>query len=160
MPSTPGRRNQEQLKLLRERPGFMIRRAHQIATSIFLDASSEFGSTTTQFGVLTVLLSASGIDQITVARRLGLDRSTAGSVLRTLEEGGFVTRIVGPDRRRRCLALTQAGHERLEALRDCAAVALQRLLEPLTAEEADTLRLLLRKLTSAHNEQSRVPLVD
>ena len=143
-----------------ERPGFMIRRAHQIATSIFLEASASLGATTTQYGMLTVLSSATGIDQITAARRLGLDRSTAGTVLKTLEEGGFVTRVVGPDRRRRCLELTDAGRERLEALHDCAAVALDRLLEPLTPEEARTLGHLLRKLTTAHNQRSRVPMMD
>ena len=156
MAATPA---DEDLHALYERPGFMIRRAHQIATSLFLDASAPLGATTTQYGALTVLNAAPGIDQITVARRLGLDRSTAGTVLRSLEDGGYVVRVVGPDRRRRLLELTDPGRERLQALHRSAAEALRRLLEPLTAEEADTLRLLLGKLTSAHNGTSRVPLV-
>lgn len=161
MVPTAGHEPDDPLRQLYDRPGFMIRRAHQVATSIFLDAAAEFGSTTTQFGVLTVLASsAAGIDQITVARRLGLDRSTAGTVLRTLEQGGFVTRVVGPDRRRRMLELTDAGRERLAALGQCAGVALHHLLEPLTPSEAATLCRLLRKLTAAHNARSRVPLVD
>ena len=148
------------LRLLYERPGFMIRRAHQIATSIFLEASAAYGATTTQYGVLIVVRSIPGIDQITVARRLGLDRSTAGTVLSILEEGGYITRVVGPDRRRRCLELTDAGRERLDQLHSCAAEALDRLLGPLTADEANTLTALLHKLTTAHNETSRVPLED
>lgn len=160
MPSTPERDAHDALRQLYERPGFMIRRAHQLATAIFLDAAAELGCTTTQFGVLTVLSAGEAIDQITVARRLGLDRSTTGSVVRTLEAGGFVTRVVGPDRRRRVLALTDAGHARMVALRHCAAVARDRLLEPLTGEEAEALCRLLGKLTTAHNAQSRVPLID
>lgn len=149
----------ESLRALYQRPGFMLRRAHQIATSIFLDASAPLGVTTTQYGVLTLLSAAPGSDQITVARRLGLDRSTTGTVLRILEEGGYVRRVVGPDRRRRLLELTEAGHRRLQALDRPAADALHRLMEPLTAEEAETLQHLLLKLTLAHNETSRVPLM-
>ncbi|MGI4954961.1 MAG: MarR family winged helix-turn-helix transcriptional regulator [Janthinobacterium lividum] len=140
------------------RPGFMIRRAHQIATSLFVEAAGPLGATTTQYGVLTVLRCQPGIDQITLARRLGLDRSTAGSVLRTLEATGLVTRVTGPDRRRRTLQLTAAGDARLAALQSAAALALERLLAPLTASEAETLRRLLDKLTGAHNSTARVPL--
>jgi len=160
MPETYQGDDGEQLRLLYERPGFMIRRVHQIATSIFLDASAELGATTTQYGVLTVLKSYSGIDQITLARRLGVDRSTAGAVLRTLEDAGYVSRVVASDRRRRNLESTSTGHARLEALHRCAAEAIRRLLDPLTMEEATTLRRLLQKLILAHNTESRVPLID
>ena len=160
MPATPQPPGIDQLQALYERPGFMIRRAHQIATSVFLEASARFGCTTTQYGVLTVLQCQPCIDQITLARRLGLDRSTAGSVVSTLEKAGHITRVVGPDRRRRTLKLTQAGSERLTALHDCAAEAVTRLLEPLTAAEDEMLRMLLGKLTRAHNSVSRVPLDD
>lgn len=160
MPSTPQPSGIDPLQSLYARPGFMLRRAHQIATSIFLQASAPLGATTTQYGVLTVLQCQPGIDQITLARRLGLDRSTAGSVVSTLERTGYITRVVGPDRRRRTLELTPAGSERLTALHDHAADAVSRLLAPLTADEADTLCTLLGKLTRAHNGASRVPLDD
>jgi DNA-binding MarR family transcriptional regulator len=138
----------------------MIRRAHQIATSIFLETTAALGATTTQYGVMTILSNAPGIDQITLARRLGLDRSTAGTVIKNLEQGGFVGRVVGPDRRTRCLELTASGHERLIVLRECAEIALNRLLEPLLTEERESLSYLLRKLTTAHNSESRVPVMD
>lgn len=160
MPPTPQPSGIDPLQALYARPGFMLRRAHQIATSIFLQASAPLGATTTQYGVLTVLQGQPGIDQITLARRLGLDRSTAGSVVSTLERTGYISRVVGPDRRRRTLELTQAGNERLAALHGHAADAVSRLLAPLTPAEADTLRMLLGKLTRAHNGISRVPLDD
>ena len=148
------------LQTLYERPGFMIRRAHQIATSIFAEVAAPLGATTTQYGVLTVLSVCSDLDQISLARRMGLDRSTAGSVLQILERNGYVLRVVGADRRRRTLELTQAGRDRLVVLQACATEALTRLLEPLTPAEADSLCALLTKLTQAHNETSRVPISD
>lgn len=157
-PSVPA--DLDPLQALYRRPGFMIRRAHQIATSLFLEASADLGATTTQYGVLTMLQCQPGIDQITLARRLGLDRSTAGSVVFTLERSGAISRVVGPDRRRRSLELTEAGRNRLTALHDCAALAVKRLLGPLTDAEGMVLCELLEKLTRAHNAASRVPLTD
>ena len=70
---------------LYRRPGFMIRRAHQIAVSLFLEETGELGITTTQYGILVLLKHHDGIDQITVSKLLGLDRSTTGTVLEKLE---------------------------------------------------------------------------
>lgn len=158
MPEPPQHPGPSELERFYGRPGFMIRRAHQIATSIFLDAAAELGATPTQYGVLTVLHCRPGIDQITVARLLGLDRSTTGSVLRTLEAAGQVIRVVGPDRRRRALHLTASGTAHLGALHQSAASAVEQLLAPLDAPERTTLLRLLGKLTGVHNRTSRVPL--
>src|SRR5262245_51841879 len=88
----------------------MIRRAHQIAVGLFLEETGELGITPTQYGVLYLLKHRPGIDQITVAKSFGLDRSTAGLVLTKLEQAGFVGRSIGEhDRRRRSLVLTRAG---------------------------------------------------
>jgi MarR family transcriptional regulator, lower aerobic nicotinate degradation pathway regulator len=70
---------------LYRRPGFMIRRAHQIAVSLFLDETGELGITNRQYGILFALKQKPGIDQISVARLLGLDRSTTGMVIKKLE---------------------------------------------------------------------------
>src|SRR5262249_34567494 len=56
-----------------------------------------------------------GIDQISVARLLGLDRSTTGMVIKKLEQAGLVGRTVGArDRRRTNLTPTRAGGRMLE----------------------------------------------
>ena len=78
MPKSP-------LDQLYRRPGFLIRRAHQTAVSIFLEQTGALGITNRQYGILLVLKHRPGIDQITVAKLLGLDRSTTGMVLATLE---------------------------------------------------------------------------
>ena len=94
----------ERLAELYGRPGFMIRRAHQITIAVFQAHAGECGLTNTQFGVLYVLKRYPRIDQVTLAKLLRLDRSTTGTVVATLESRGFVARDVGrADRRRRML---------------------------------------------------------
>ena len=77
------------LDQLYRRPGFLIRRAHQIAVSLFLEETGDLGITNRQYGILLVLKRQPKIDQITVAKLLGLDRSTTGMVLTKLEAGGI-----------------------------------------------------------------------
>ena len=100
----------ESLEDLYRRPGFMIRRAHQIAVAIFLEEARESRITPTQYGVLLILERRPAIDQNTLARLLGLDRSTTGLVVRKLAERGLIARATGTvDSRRRELRLTRAG---------------------------------------------------
>ncbi len=142
------------------RPGFMLRRAHQIAVSVFLAETADLGVTTTQYGVLYLLGRRHGLDQASVARLLGLDRSTTALVVRKLEQRGLVGRSVDQaDRRRHCLVLTQAGTAMLAQLGQPAAIARERLLEPLNAGEQATLMALLGKVLDAFNTTARVPLL-
>src|ERR1700722_19471542 len=148
------------LRDLYRRPGFMIRRAHQIAVSVFLEETAELGVTSTQYGILHVLEQRPSIDQITLARLLGLDRSTTGMVLKTLEEGGLVRRVGKPtDRRRRWLELSRAGRDLLRELATPAGRAVERLLAPLDPRERASFLALLEKMTGAFNATSRGPLL-
>lgn len=138
----------------------MIRRAHQIAVAVFVEETADLGITTTQFGILYLLRHHASIDQITVARLLGLDRSTTSMVLKTLESAGLVARVVeATDKRRRSLELTPAGADMLERLEAPAARAVERLLAPLAPDERPLFLDLLHKLTTAFNATSRVPLM-
>jgi DNA-binding MarR family transcriptional regulator len=141
------------------RPGFMIRRAHQIAVSLFLEETGELKITTTQFGILFLLRERPGIDQISVAKLLGLDRSTTGMVLAKLEQAGLIGRTVDAnDRRRRCLALTRAGEKMLERLAEPARRARARILSAFEPHERTQFLELLAKLTRAFDDSTRVPL--
>src|SRR5437588_618773 len=53
---------------LYRRPGFLIRRAQQIAVSLFLEESGALGITNTQYGILMVLKHRPGTDQISLAK--------------------------------------------------------------------------------------------
>ena len=152
--------NKDPLEDLYQRPGFLIRRAQQIAVSIFLEETGALRITNTQYGILFLLKHRPGLDQISVAKLLGLDRSTTGMVLGKLETAGLIGRCVGVhDRRTRTLALTQAGEDLLAQLGEPARRAQTRILAPLSAEEREVFLGLLAKLVGTFNGSTRVPLV-
>ena len=72
------------LSRLYARPGFLLRRAHQISAAVFEDECRAVGLTPAQFGVLTVLRASPGMDQSSLARALGFDKVTVLRVLRGL----------------------------------------------------------------------------
>src|SRR5262249_19126881 len=146
---------------LYRRPGFMIRRAHQIAVSLFLAETGALGVTNRQYGILFALRHRPGIDQISVARLLGLDRSTTGMVIKNLQQAGLIGRAVGArDRRRASLTLTRAGERMLDRLAAPAQRAQTRVLSAFTPAERAQFLALLDKFIGKFNEESRVPLGD
>jgi DNA-binding MarR family transcriptional regulator len=149
----------DDLEQLYRRPGFMIRRAHQIAVALFLEETGELGITTTQYGILFLIEHQPGIDQISVAKLLGLDRSTTGMVVQKLEAAGLIGRGVGAnDRRRRSLHLTRAGEAMLARLAQPAQRAQARILTALAPAERAQFLAMLDKLTHSFNGSTRVPL--
>ena len=144
---------------LHQRPGFLIRRAQQIAVSLFLEETGPLGITNTQYGILLVLKNRPGIDQITLAKLLGLDRSTTGMVLGKLEKAGLIGRQVEKDdRRRRTLALTTAGARMLDSLAEPARRAQKRVLSAFNTEEQTAFLRLLDKFVGKFNGSTRVPI--
>jgi DNA-binding MarR family transcriptional regulator len=147
------------LEELYRRPGFMIRRVHQIAVALFIEETGKLGVTNRQYGILFVLNHRPGIDQISVANLLGLDRSTTGMVLKKLEQDGLVVRSIGAhDRRRHSLRLTRAGEKLLSELAEPARKAKDRVLSAFTPREKKLFLALLDKFTRAFNGSTRVPL--
>jgi DNA-binding MarR family transcriptional regulator len=137
----------------------MLRRAHQIAIALFYEETGELHITTTQFGILHVLKHQPGLDQISVAKLLGLDRSTTGMVLGTLEKAGLIGRSVGKtDRRKRSLALTPEGDRMLERLKEPARRTMARQLAAFKPHERKQFLAMLDKFTRTFNESTRVPL--
>jgi len=154
-----GDRSAGPLEELYRRPGFLIRRAQQIAVSLFLEETGALGITNTQYGILLVLKHRPGIDQISVAKLLGLDRSTTGMVLGKLEKAGLIERcVVEEDRRKRNLVLTQAGERMLERLAEPARRAQAHVLSAFTAQERAAFLELLEKLVGKFNGSTRVPI--
>jgi len=147
------------LEELYRRPGFMIRRVHQIAVSLFIEETGKLGVTNRQYGILFVLKHRPGIDQISVANLLGLDRSTTAMVVKKLEDDGLVVRSVGAhDRRRHSLQLTRSGEKLLSRLAEPAQKAQARALSAFTPREQVLFLQLLDKFTRAFNGSTRVPL--
>ena len=85
------------LSRLYVRPGFLLRRAHQISAAVFEDECRELALTPAQFGVLTVVKAHPGLGQSSLARARGFDKVTVLRVLRGLETRGLVARAPAPD---------------------------------------------------------------
>ena len=138
---------------LYRRPGFLLRRAHQLSAAVFVDETHSLRVTPTQYGIVWILAHRPGIDQITLARLLGVDRSTTSMVVATLVRAGLVVREKDPDDgRRRLLTLTDRGRERLDALREPAQRSLERVLAPLSPAQQEVFVDLLSTLTEGLEE--------
>jgi DNA-binding MarR family transcriptional regulator len=148
------------LSRLYARPGFLLRRAHQISAAVFEDECREVGLTPAQFGVLTVLKSHPGLGQSSLARALGFDKVTVLRVLRGLETRGLVERGPAPDNKRNmCVNLTQEGLEVLQQAQRPAERAYRRLLAPLNRSQQEQLVELLQLLTGELEEEARAAFV-
>src|SRR3954451_11262335 len=120
------------LMRLYARPGFLLRRAHQISAAVFEDECRELGLTPAQFGVLTILKAHPGMGQSSLARALGFDKVTVLRVLRGLESRGLVDRApAGDNRRNVSVTLTAAGADLLQQAQRPAERAYKRLMAPL-----------------------------
>lgn len=151
----------DSLKDLYERPGFLLRRAHQISVSIFLAEVGDSEITTTQYGVLVILQKRENLDQIGLSKLVGLDRSTTALVVGKLESAGYVVRRDdAADRRRKVLALTPRGFEVVEQLSGPAQAARRNALSAFSPAEARTFLRLLKKFVDAFNHSARAPIYE
>ena len=143
---------------LEEMPGFRIRRLQLISVAIVLEETQGFGITPVQFSTLTAIQREPGLDQRTLAKRIGLDTSTLGCVIDRLEARGLVARSNNPsDRRVRLLKITPAGVALLREMVPHVHKAQSRLLAPLTTEQRNDFMNTLQILIKANNVQSRAP---
>ena len=150
----------ELLQLLYLRPGFLLRRAHQLSVGLFEDGCRELNLTPPQYGVLTIVAHAGGCDQATVARALGFDRVTTLRIVRGLQTRGLVAREPSTvDGRRLHLTLTAEGVATLTRGRELAASVTERLMAPLTGDEREQVQGLLRKLCAGLEPQARTKLM-
>jgi MarR family transcriptional regulator, temperature-dependent positive regulator of motility len=141
-----------------DEPGHLIRRAQQIAVSMF-HSTMRNGVTPIQYCVLRVLQDHPGIDQVTLARLCALDTSTAADLAVRLEERGLVRRMMPmKSRRYRLLHLTTEGADLVKRLIPSAYVLSRRLLGALNKDEKKVFLRLLKKFVHLNNQESRAPL--
>jgi len=134
-----------------QRPGFLLKRCHQVSMAIFLDECREFGITQSQYGCLRGLREYPGIDQLALGRLVGLDRSTAGLVIKTLSDRGLIERVVNrADKRRMRLKLSPAGEHLLTEIAPAAARAQERVLRALPRESRTAFLDMLEAFLAGH----------
>jgi DNA-binding MarR family transcriptional regulator len=135
------------------RPGFLIRRLHQIGAVLFYDDCQSESLTPLQIGMLTALSMNPWLDQKAIGRELALDRTTTAEVLKRLAEKGLVeTRVNPDDRRSRLSVITQKGLTLIHELQDSIHRSQERLLEPLAAEDRVVFMRMLTQLVDAHEK--------
>lgn len=99
---------------------------------------------------LTLLRNLGEQNQSDLAATLGMDPTNVVALLNDLEADDLVQRCRSPqDRRRHTVLLTPAGRARLVELEHLLTGVEQRVLEPLTPQEQQTLYALLSRATES-----------
>lgn len=135
---------------LQARPGFLVRRVHQIHTAIFNDECGDDGVTPVMYSVLSTLATEGPIDQTTLSHAVAIDKTNMAGILERLRKQGLIRRRTSSkDRRVRLTALTDKGLQLLDQVDDKAANAHARTLEDLSPREQDKFMRLLTKIVNA-----------
>ena len=140
------------------RPGFLVRRMHQIHIGLFADECRDYDITPIQFAILTVLYSGTALDQITLSNSVGIDRTSGADVIRRLYGRGLVERVPSEeDRRAKLVHITDEGKALVRKMQPNMERAQERFLSPLSAAEQSTFIAIVEKIIRANNDASRAP---
>ncbi len=128
--------------------GPMLGRCAHLARERMDARMSRFGMTPAQTHVLLHLRQSGGqLPQRELLDNLKVKPSTVNGILDRMEEKGLVKRTVsGADARRRLVALTPAGMEREEEVKQSFLEAEALIARGLTEEETEMLRSLLERV--------------
>lgn len=138
------------------RPGFLVRRLHQIHYALFFEECAEFDITPVQYGLLTTLSLNPDLDQNSLCRELGIDRTNMADVLARLARRGLLERRRGKEDKRMVLTrLTPAGQRLTEEMYKAMQRAQERLLQPIPASERKTFIATLVRLIDGNNHLGR-----
>jgi DNA-binding MarR family transcriptional regulator len=138
------------------RPGYLLRRLHQIHYALFFEECAGYDITPVQYGLLTTLSLNPNLDQNSLARELGIDRTNVADVLNRLARRGLVERRRSPNDARMVLArLTRAGERLTRNMYRPMQRAQRRLLSPLLPQERNALIITLIRLINGNNHLGR-----
>lgn len=149
----------QERSMLFARPGFLIRRLHQIHSGLFTEETKAFNITPVQYSLLTALAEHGEMDQNTLAMEIGLERTTVAEVLPRLESREFIERNQSTqDKRVKLVKLSRTGKAMVRRMEDAAQRAHDRTIEHLPAAERQLFMLQLIRLVEANNHKSVAPL--
>ena len=141
------------------RPGYLVRRLHQIHSALFLEECREFGITPVQYGLMTALQHHPGSDQVTLGGAVGIDRTNVADVLERLSERGLVHRERSErDRRSMIASLTDEGEKVTEHMHKNMQRAQERLLAPLLPEFRPAFLAMMTQLIEGNGQYSPAEL--
>ena len=140
-----------------DRPGYLVRRLHQLHVALFMGQVAKGEVTPIQYGLLSILVNSPGIDQTMLGEELGLDPANIAEILKRLEARGLVSREIDPSNRRRKLCVaTIEGEQFVSRYQKDMQHSQQQLLSPLEPHERELFMNLLMRLVQGNNENRRV----
>ena len=139
------------------RPGYLVRRLHQICISVFLETARDLNLTSVQYAILVGIEIYPGIDQMSLGKLVALDRQTVSNVVSRLHTRGLVDKL-DKNKRTKALFLTEPGREVIAAMDGRTQGVDATILAPLAADEQDQFMALLLKVVSKNNMLSRAPI--
>lgn len=127
--------------------GYLVRRLDNKIMASFLAALAEEDITPARFTALSIIGANPGVRQVDIARALEVARPAALKVVNQLIDLGLVeAHPIPSDKRIGALALSAKGQAKLDSYEQAVREHEQRICDPLTSQERDTLTRLLRKL--------------
>ena len=141
------------------RPGFLIRRLHQIHGALFVEETRQFGITPVQYSLMTALAARGEIDQNGIALEIGLERTSVAEVIPRLMKRGLLERRQSPaDRRVKLVKLTRRGNSLVRRMAAAVARAHRRTIEQIDPGERELFLMHLVRLVEATAEIGSAPL--
>jgi DNA-binding MarR family transcriptional regulator len=126
-----------------------LRQASRHVTRMYDEALSPVGLGINQYAILSRLSRLGPIAQNELARRLVMDRSTLGHLLRPLLQRRLIDASIDPgDRRRKLLSLTHEGQQRFAAAAPRWAQAQRAFEQAFGDDRSDELRTTLMYVTN------------
>jgi len=145
--------------ILFSRPGFVIRRLHQIHMGLFIAEVGAFNITPVQYSLLTTLVEHNEIEQTDLCMEIGLERTSVSEILPRLEARGLLSRKPSAlDRRVKLVKITRKGRNLLRRIEPAARRAHDRTIEAIAPEERNHLLMQLVRLVEANNEFGNAPM--
>ena len=138
---------------LEQRPGFLIRRLHQIHVALFQKRCAAFEITPLQYSLLSALAKRGTADQTTLAADVALDRTTTTGALKRLQSRHFIERSIDHrDRRAQISRLTGAGAKLLRQMETQARAAHRETVADLSKAEQKRLIVMMQKIVAANSD--------
>lgn len=132
---------------IEDQVGYLLRRAHQRASSIFQAKIGDPNITPTQYSSMVKLHEYGELSQNLLGRLVGMDKATMQGVVRRLRDRGIVDSRPDPgDARRTLLSLTLEGQELVTRLLVNGPAVSRETLNPLTGPEQRQLLELLSRI--------------
>ncbi|THD52486.1 MAG: MarR family transcriptional regulator [Bradyrhizobium sp.] len=135
---------------LGQRPGFLIRRLHQIHVALFQKKCAAFDVTPLQYSLLSALARRGTADQTTLAADVALDRTTTTGALKRLQSRKFIERTIHRrDRRAQICGLTKAGASLLRQMEASARAAHRETVADLSEAEQKRFIAMMQRIVAA-----------